>query len=125
MQFKTVLTVIESTLNLNAKHTIIIFTALHPVVEGVEDSDECSDDDDDKDDRQPLGIVTKKSKKKNKAMNVEADVVDVIKKDEDVSPSPVGSDDEEGDDEEDATPSDDDEEIGMIRWKINCSSMCY
>ena len=85
--------------------------------------DECSDDDDDKVDQQPLGIVTKKSKKKNKTMNVEADVVDVIKKDEDVSPSPVGSDDEE--DEEDVTLSDDDEEIGMNSEKINCLSMCY
>lgn len=56
-------------------------------------------------------------------MNVEADVVDVIKKDEDVSPSPVGSDDEE--DEEDVTLSDDDEEIGMNSEKINCLSMCY
>lgn len=51
-------------------------------------------------------------------MIIEADVVDVIKKDEDISPSPVGSDDEE--DEEDVTPSDDDEEIGTNRKKRNC-----
>ena len=50
-------------------------------------------------------------------MNIEVDVVDVIKKDEDISPSPVGSDDEE--DEEDVTPSDDDVEIGTKKEKMN------
>ena len=105
------------------QNILLLNTALHPVVEGVEDSDECSDDEDDKVDRQPLGIVTKKSKKKSKAINIEVDVVDVIKKDEDISPSPVGSEDEE--DEEDVIPSDDDEEIGTNRKKANRLSMCH
>ena len=51
-------------------------------------------------------MVTKKNKK-NKVLRV---AVDVAKKDEDnISPSPVTSDDE---DEDDATPSDDEKEIG-------------
>jgi hypothetical protein len=92
-------------------HTNIAHTALHAVEEGVEDSDEYSNDEDEREDRQPLGMVTKKNKKKNKVLNVE---VDVVKKDEDnISPSPIASDDEE---EEDGTPSDDEEERGKIRY---------
>ena len=51
-------------------------------------------------------MVTKKNKK-NKVLHV---AVDVVKKvEDDISPSPVASDDE---DEDDATPSDDEKEIG-------------